>query len=74
MHGLVMVFVRLKGGEVLEVGKHRKRHLRSHVRNLDFAHHQPQVLYRSDATSAAVSDKSRRFVVPFAEEKVDRVL
>jgi hypothetical protein len=60
--------------EVLEVGKHRKRHLGSHVRNLDFAHHQPQVLHRSDTASAAISDKAGRFVLSFVEEKIDRVL
>src|SRR5580704_9361430 len=74
MHGLVVLFVRLKGREVLEVGEHRKRHLRSHVRDLDFAHHEPQILHRSDTASAAISDKPRRLVVPFVEEKVDRIL
>src|SRR5882724_3260271 len=74
MHGLVVLFVRLEGREVLEIGPHRKRHLRSDVRNLDFAHYQPQVLYRSDTASAAIPDKSGGFVVPFAEEKIDRIL
>src|SRR2546425_10034702 len=74
MHSLVVLFVWLKGREVLEVRPHRKRHLRSHVRNLDFAHHEPQVLHRSDTASAAISHKSSRFVVPFVEEKIDRVL
>src|SRR6266851_2499092 len=74
MHSFVVLFVRLKGREVLEVSKHRKRHLRSHVRNLDFAHDQPQVLHCSDPAGAAISDESRRFVVPFVEEKIDRVL
>src|SRR6266852_1204833 len=74
MHCLVVLFVRLKGREVLKVCPHRKRHLCSHVRNLDFAHHEPQVLHRSDTASATISHKSCRFVVPFVEEKIDRVL
>src|SRR5713226_7699646 len=37
MHCLVVLFVRLKGREVLKVCPHRKGHLRSHSRNLDFA-------------------------------------
>src|SRR5438552_18340987 len=74
IHCFVVLFVRLKGREVLKVCPHRKRHLCSHVRNLDFAHHEPQVLHRSDTASAAISHKSSRFVVPFVEEKIDRVL
>src|SRR4030088_41008 len=74
MYGLVVLFMRIKGREVLEVAKQRKRHLRSHVRNLDFPHHEPQVLHCSDTASAAISDKSRCFVVPFAKEKIDCVL
>src|SRR5256885_11417991 len=35
MHCLVVLFVRLKGREVLKVCPHRKRHLCSHVRNLE---------------------------------------
>src|SRR2546428_5431382 len=71
MHCLVALFVRLKGREVLKVCPHQKRPLCSHVRTLDSAHHEPKVLPRSDT---AISHKSCRFVVPFVEEKIDRVL
>src|SRR2546425_4030024 len=74
MHSLVVLFVWLKGREVLEVRPHRKRHLRSHVRNLDFAHHEPQVLDCSDTTCTAISNKSRCFVIPFVIKEIDRVL
>ena|SRR5580700_10003597 len=36
--------------------------------------YQSEVFHRPNTTRAAVSDKARRFVVPFVEEKVDGIL
>src|SRR4029077_20792643 len=61
MYGFIVLFVRLKGREVLEVGKHRQRHLRPHVGNLDSPHPQPQIPLAPPPASAAVSNKSCGF-------------
>src|ERR1700683_3182330 len=74
MHSLVVLFMRLKGREILEVCPHRERHLRSYVCNLNFAHHEPQVLHRPDTTCTTISDESRRLVIPFVIKEIDRVL
>ncbi len=69
MHGS-----RLEGTEVLKVGKERQCYLFAHISYLEFCHDQPQVLHGPYAPDAAVTDKSRRLIVPFLVQEIDGIL
>jgi len=43
--------------------------LRAHIGDLQFAHHQPQLLDRAGSTGATVTYESGGLVVPFAIQK-----
>jgi len=64
----------LERAEVFEVSKEREHNLRAHVRDHYFAHHQAQALDGAHPARTAVADKPCGLVVPFFEEKIDRVL
>src|SRR2546428_1446961 len=71
MHCLVALFVRLKGREVLKVCPHRKRHLCSHVRNLDFdvdrlrsEEHTSELQSRSDLVCRLLLEKKKIIEYP----------
>lgn len=65
---------RFERGKVLKIGEERKRHLGADVGNLQLGHHESKTLHGARPAGAAITDKARRLVVPFAVEKIDGVL
>lgn len=72
--GAFLVGGRAELAEVLEVGEQRESDLVADIGDLEFAHHQSQVLDGSGATDAAVADEAGGLVVPLLVEEVDGVL
>src|SRR5258707_6132604 len=60
--------------EVFEVGIHGEQDLQAHGGHLHFRQHQTQLLDRARSAGAAVANETGRLVVPFREQKIDRVL
>ena len=74
VHRLLLARAGLERGEALEIVIEGQRDLRPHVGDLDLAHHQSKLLDGARSADGAVADESGGLVVPFAKEKVDRVL
>src|SRR6266478_4432819 len=69
-----MLGSRLEDAEVFEIGEEGKTDLRFHVSDLQFPHHQSQMLHRACPRCAAVADESRRLVDPLVVEEINGIL
>src|SRR6266576_385372 len=64
----------LEDAEAFEVGKHGEQDLVANGGHLQLGQDQTQLLDGAYSADAAVADEAGRLVVPFCEQKIDRVL
>src|SRR5882757_5751594 len=71
---LLMPGIRLEDAEVFKVVKHGEQDLIAHRRDLNLGQYQAQLLDGARTAGTAIADEAGGLVVPFSEQKIDRVL
>src|SRR6185369_6093855 len=71
---LLMPGIRLEDAEVFKVAKQGQQDLVANRCDLQLGQHQAQLFNRARTAGTAIADEAGGLVVPFSEQKIDRVL